>query len=81
MYGRLRSLVHRINKLKEEFVHGQQHMWSLCLREGETEDASLARHGVTPTPHDLIIFLQDYTGAGYCAQCQPAAGVEGTRLL
>lgn len=81
MSGSLRSLVRRVKRLKESLGGDDTNgpMLTLCIREEETEEAALARHGITPGPHQLIVLMTDYTGEGDCEHCRQAGEEQGLR--
>lgn len=73
MSGLLRSLIRRVKRLQES--QGEDYdgsMLVVCIREDETNEASLARHGITPEPHQLVVLITDYGGHGSCEHCRQA---------
>lgn len=80
MSGLLRSLVHRVKRLQEsQGDDDPQRIWWVCVREEETHEASIARHGITPRPHDLVVLMQIYGDNGDCEHCRQAGEEQGLR--
>jgi hypothetical protein len=72
------SLHTRIERLEERLTPPlTERLWQICVRAGESLEAALARHGITPGPHDRLI-IHHY---GRCPACAPgtaqARGTDG----
>lgn len=57
----LNRLEQRVERLEDQHATKDRKMWVVDqYYETETEDAALARAGITPAPNDLVVFVTTY---------------------
>jgi len=63
---RLNQLTKRLGRL--EATCGDGPIMVICRYQGESDEATLARHGVKPGPDDLVVVITRYS-PGKCRGC------------
>lgn len=60
MSGKLNYLDKRLAAIEATTLQRERKLWLVDKYEDETDEAALARQGVTPAPEDLVVFMTNY---------------------